>query len=79
MEAIHYQTKRNTHITSRKIEARDLYNLVLSDILEVTAMALKNIEAFYDRPGRRMEKQYLADTNNLKKEYESLAGRNQEI
>ena len=26
-----------------------------------------------------MEKQYLADTDSLKREYESLAGRNQEI
>ena len=65
--------------TSHKIEARDLYNLVLSDIQEVAAMALKDKEAFYRRLSRRMEKQYLADTDSLKKEYESLAGRNQEI
>ena len=65
--------------TSHKIEARDLYNLVLSDIQEVAAMALKDKEVFYSRLSRRMEKQYLADTDSLKKEYESLAGRNQEI
>ena len=65
--------------TSHKIEARDLYNLVLSDIQEVAAMALKDKEAFYDRLSRRMEKQYLADTDSLKKEYENLAQRNQEI
>ena len=65
--------------TSHKIEARDLYNLVLTDIQEVAAMALKDKEAFYGRLSRRMEKQYLADTDSLKKEYESLAGRNQEI
>ena len=65
--------------TSHKIEARDLYNLVLSDIQEVATMALKDKEAFYGRLSRRMEKQYLADTDSLKKEYESLAGRNQEI
>ena len=65
--------------TSHKIEARDLYNLVLSDIQEVAAMALKDKEAFYDRLSQRMEKQYLADTDSLKKEYESLAQRNQEI
>ena len=65
--------------TSHKIEARDLYNLVLSDIQEVAAMALKDKEAFYGRLSRRMEKQYLADTDSLKREYESLAGRNQEI
>lgn len=65
--------------TSHKIEARDLYNLVLSDIQEVAAMALKDKEAFYGRLSRRMEKQYLADADSLKKEYESLAQRNQEI
>lgn len=65
--------------TSHKIEARDLYNLVLTDIQEVAAMALKDKEAFYSRLSRRMEKQYLADTDSLKKEYEILAGRNQEI
>ncbi len=65
--------------TSHKIEARDLYNLVLTDIQEVAAMALKDKEAFYGRLSRRMEKQYLADTDSLKKEYESLAQRNQEI
>lgn len=65
--------------TSHKIEARDLYNLVLADIQEVAAMALKDREAFYGRLSRRMEKQYLADTDSLKREYESLAGCNQEI
>ena len=65
--------------TSHKIEARDLYNLVLSDIQEVAAMALKDKEAFYNRLSRRMEKQYLADADSLKKEYENLAQRNQEI
>lgn len=42
--------------TSHKIEARDLYNLVLADIQEVAAMALKDREAFYGRLSRRMEK-----------------------
>ncbi len=65
--------------TSHKIEARDLYNLVLADIQEVAAMALKDRKAFYGRLSRRMEKQYLADTDSLKREYESLARRNQEI
>lgn len=65
--------------TSHKIEARDLYNLVLLDIQEVAAMALKDKEAFYGRLSRRMEKQYLADTDSLKKEYENLAQRNHEI
>ncbi len=65
--------------TSHKVEARDLYNLVLKDIQDLAAMALKDKEAFYDRLSRRMEKQYLADMGSLKKEYAGLAQRNQEI
>ena len=79
--------------TSHKIEARDLYNLVLSDIQEVAAMALKDKEAFYGRLSRRMEKQYLADkakgiltekrflklTDAMEKEQESNQIRMQEI
>lgn len=45
--------------TSHKIEARDLYNLVLADIQEVAAMALKDKEAFYGRLSRRMENSIL--------------------
>ena len=55
--------------SSHKIEARDLYNLVLKDIQDLAEMALKDKEAFYGRLSRRMEKQYLADTDSLKKEY----------
>ena len=46
-----------------------LYNLVLSDIQEVAAMALKDKKAFYGRLSQRT----LADTDSLKKECESLA------
>ena len=35
--------------TSHKVEARDLYNLVLKDIQELAAMALKDVESFYQR------------------------------
>lgn len=42
-------------------------------------MVLKDKEAFYGRLSRRMEKQYIADTDSLKKEYECLVQRNQEI
>lgn len=66
---------KNACTTSHKIEARDLYNLVFADIQEVAAMALKDKEAFYGRLSHRMEKQYLADTDSLKKEYENFANR----
>ena len=40
--------------TSHKIEARDLYNLVLKDIQELAKTALKDADAFYQRLSSRM-------------------------
>jgi len=65
--------------TSHKIEARDLYNLVLSDIIEHGKMALQDAEAFYDRLTHRLEQRYSIDEGSLKKEQDALAKRNQEI
>ncbi|RKJ38455.1 DUF4368 domain-containing protein [Acutalibacter sp. 1XD8-33] len=65
--------------TSHKIEARDLYNLVLSDIMEHGKMALQDAEAFYGRLTRRLEQRYSIDEKSLKKEQDALARRNQGI
>ncbi len=65
--------------TSHKIEARDLYNLVLSDIIEHGKMALQDSEAFYGRLTYRLEQRYTMDEGALKKELDALAKRNQEI
>ena len=65
--------------TSHKIEARDLYNLVLSDIVEHGKMALQDAEAFYGRLTRWLEQRYSIDEKSLKKEQDALAKRNQEI
>ena len=65
--------------TSHKIEARDLYNLVLKDIQELAAMALKDADAFYQRLSHRMERRYIADASEMQKERERLEARNQEI
>ena len=65
--------------TSHKIEARDLYNLVLSDIMEHGRMALQNAEAFYERLTHRLEQRYSIDERSLKKEQDALKKRNQEI
>ncbi len=65
--------------TSHKIEARDLYNLVLSDIMAHAAMALKDAEGFYRRLTGHLEEQYTLDENGLKRELEALTKRNQEI
>lgn len=65
--------------TSHKIEARDLYNLVLKDIQELAAMALKDADAFYQRLSSRMECRYMADASEMQKERERLEARNREI
>ena len=65
--------------TSHKIEARDLYNLVLADIMVHGKMALQDAEAFYGRLTRRLEQRYSIDEKSLKKEQDALAKRNQEI
>ena len=44
--------------TSHKIEARDLYDLVLKDIQELAAQALKDADAFYQRLSSRMAVSY---------------------
>ena len=54
--------------SSHKIEARDLYNLVLKDIQELAAQAMKDADAFYQRLSRRMEHRYLVDASQTEKE-----------
>ncbi len=65
--------------TSHKIEARDLYNLVLNDIQELADMALKDADTFYQRLSRRMEHRYLADISDIRKEMALIESRNKEI
>ena len=56
-----------------------MYNLVLKDIQELAAMALKDVESFYQRISSRMERRYLADASEMQKECDRLEARNQEI
>ena len=65
--------------TSHKIEARDLYNLVLKDIQEMAKTALKDADAFYQHLSSRMERRYMADASQMQKESERLEVRNREI
>ena len=65
--------------TSHKIEARDLYDLVLKDIQELAKTALKDADAFYQRLSSRMERRYMADASQMQKERERLEARNCEI
>ncbi len=52
--------------TSHKVEARDLYNLVLKDIQELAAMALKDVESFCQRISSRMEGEQEENQKQLK-------------
>ncbi len=65
--------------SSHKIEARDLYNLVLKDIQELAAQAMKDADAFYQHLSSRMERRYLVDASQTEKERKRLEARNQEI
>ena len=65
--------------TSHKIEAKDLYNLVLKDIQEMAKTALKDADAFYQRLSSRMERRYLLDASQTQKECQRLESRNREI
>ena len=65
--------------TSHKIEARDLYDLVLKDIQELATMALQDADVFYSRLCRRMERQYQTDASEVHRECEKLEVRNREI
>ncbi|MDB6534112.1 DUF4368 domain-containing protein [Bifidobacterium pseudocatenulatum] len=65
--------------SSHKIEARDLYNLVLKDIQELAALAMKDADSFYKRLSSQMERRYQVDTAELQREVERLQTRNQEI
>lgn len=72
-------TKDLSRLGRNYIEARDLYNLVLKDIQELAAMALKDADAFYQRLSSRMERRYMADASEMQKERERLEARNREI
>lgn len=65
--------------TSHKIEARDLHDIVLADIQELAALAVKDADDFYGRLSRKMEKRYEHDGVELQKEYDRLAERNRGI
>ena len=65
--------------TSHKIEARDLYNLVLKDIQELTTMVLKDSDAFYRKLSSRMERKYMMNVSKIQKEREHLETRKREI
>ncbi len=65
--------------TSHKIEARDLYNLVLADIREHAKKALRDSDSFYVQLAKKLELRHSVDERTLKKELDTLAERSKEI
>ena len=65
--------------TSHKIEARDLYNLVLADIQSLVEQVMTDPEAFYDRLLNKLDGRQRFDIGELQREYDALAERSNEI
>lgn len=65
--------------TSHKVEARDLHDLVLSDILTHTSQALDDSEGFFARLAAKLERRYVSDSGTLQRELDALTLRNREI
>lgn len=67
------------YCTSHKLEARDIYELVLKDIKLHAQQALKDADAFYERVAGRLTLSQSADEAALKAEFDALSARNDEI
>ena len=65
--------------TSHKIEARDLYNLVLADIQSLIAQVMTDPDAFYDKLLHKLDGRQRSDIGELQREYDALAERSNEI
>lgn len=65
--------------TSHKIEARDLYNLVLADIQSLVEQVMTDPEAFYGRLLNKLDGRQRSDIGELQREYDTLAERSNEI
>ena len=65
--------------TSHKIEARDLYNLVLNDILEHSKKVITDSDSFQKQLAEKLQCSQITDRKTLEKEIEGLRNRNAEI
>lgn len=74
-----YNRLGKKNCTSHKIEARDLYNLVLEDIRQHADKVLNDSEGFYAKLARKLELRHTTDEGTLKKELVALTERTQEI
>lgn len=74
-----YNVLGKNNCTSHKIEARDLYNLVLDDIKKHAEKVLTNSDQFYDKLAMKLHNRHSNDEKNLEKELEQLILREKEI
>ena len=65
--------------TSHKIEARDLYNLVLEDIQDLISQAMTDPDAFYEKLIHKLDGRQRSDIGEMQHEYDSLTLRSNEI
>lgn len=65
--------------TSHKIEARDLYNLVLEDIQDLISQVMTEPEAFYEKLIHKLDGRQRSDIGEMQHEYDSLTLRSNEI
>ena len=65
--------------TSHKIEARDLYNLVLADIQSLIAQVMTDPDSFYDKLLHKLDGRQRSVIGELQREYDALAERSNEI
>ena len=65
--------------TKHKIEARDLYDLVLRDIQSLVSQVLTDPDAFYDRVLHKLDGRQRSGVGKLQNEYDMLSARSEEI
>lgn len=65
--------------TSHKIEARDLYNVVLEDIKKHAKIAMQDTDRFFDKLAKKLEIRSTTDEKSLNKELLTLTNRINEL
>ncbi len=74
-----YKRLGKDNCTSHKIEARDLYNLVLEDIKKHADKVLTDSDKFYDDLAMKLHNRHSQDEKVLEKELAKLTAREKEI
>lgn len=76
---LHHYNSFIHNCTSHKIEARDLYNVLLEDICQHADRVLNDTKGFYAKLARKLELLHTTDEETLKRELAVLTAQTQEI